>query len=123
VEAALKDAGKRDSWGVMFAPMSRFGVIELSRAQLTRPIANILCDESGGPSAETTALAALRAIERETATARGRRIVARVAAPVAAWLDAGDIPWRAALAARIGAHWEIETIDAAAPDAIDVRAT
>ena len=108
VEAALKQAAKSDHWGMILAPMSRFGVVELSRAQLTRPVRDILCDETGAKTPETLALEALRAIERESAAARGRKIVARLPARAADWLDANVIPWRAALEARIGVYWEIE---------------
>jgi Ribonuclease G/E len=118
VEAVLKEAAKQDHWNPIVAPMSRFGVVELSRAQLTRPIADILLDEEGAKSAETIALETLRAIEREHASVRGRKIVARAPQTAADWLEREIIPWRAALEARIGFLWEIE----AGGTAIDVRA-
>ena len=118
VESALKEAGKRDHWNLIIAPMSRFGIVELSRAQMTRPVRDILCDESGAKSAETVALEGLRALERETASVRGRKIVARLPEEAAAWLDAKIIPWRAALEARIGTLWDIE----AGGEKIEVRA-
>ena len=108
VEAALKEAAKRDHWTAIIAPMSRFGIIELSRAQLTRPIADILLDRAGNKTPETIALEALRAIERENASVRGRKIVATLPQAAIDWLDQMTIPWRTALEARIGVLWEIE---------------
>ena len=117
VEGALKEAAKRDHWTPIVAPMSRFGIVELSRAQLTRPIEDILLDADGLKTAETLALEGLRAIEREHGSARGRKVVARLPPAAAAWLDQNLIPWRAALEARIGVLWDIEAGGAA----IDVR--
>ncbi|HWA22351.1 MAG TPA: ribonuclease E/G [Caulobacterales bacterium] len=122
VEAALKAAAQGDPWGVVFAPMSRFGIVELSRAQLMRPVRDVLLDADGRKSAETVALAALRAIERETAASRGRKVVAALAQEVADWLGANHIGWRDALTARIGAHWEIESAPNAPREKMDVRA-
>jgi Ribonuclease G/E len=107
--AALRAAAKDDPWGVQIALMSRFGVVELSRGQLQRPLAEALCDEEGALSAESAALAALRGVEREAHGARGRLVVLRVSADIGAWLDTAVIDWRTALAARIGPRWEVRT--------------
>jgi Ribonuclease G/E len=126
VEAALKEAAIRDPWAPVFAPMSRFGIIELSRAQYMRPVRDVLLDADGRKSAETVALEALRAIEREVAASRGRKVVAALAPDVADWLAGNHIGWRDALMARIGAHWEIEIAPpnafGAAREKMDVRA-
>ncbi len=68
VEAALKAAGHGDPWGPIFAPMSRFGIIELSRAQYMRPVRDVLLDADGRKSAEDGGAGSL-AGDR----ARGRR--------------------------------------------------
>jgi Ribonuclease G/E len=122
VEAALKAAGHGDPWGPIFAPMSRFGIIELSRAQYMRPVRDVLLDADGRKSAETVALEALRSIEREVAASRGRKVVAALATEVADWLAANHIDWRDALNARIGAYWEIEIAPNALREKMDVRA-
>lgn len=108
----LRAAFAGDPWGVTIAPLSRFGVVELSRAQLERPLHEILFDDAGAPTAETDALACLRAMEREAAHARGRVVSARLAPRVRAWLEGEHIPWRAALNGRIGPRWELATGDA-----------
>lgn len=122
VEAALKAAAHGDPWGPIFAPMSRFGVVELSRAQYTRPVRDVLLDADGRKSAETVALEALRAIERETAASGGRKVVASLAQDVADWLAANHIAWREALAGRVGVHWDIEAAPHAPREKMDVRA-
>ena len=61
VELAAKSAGADDPWGPIFAPMSRFGIVELSRAQYMRPLRDVLLDADGRKSVETVALEALRA--------------------------------------------------------------
>lgn len=122
VESALKEAALHDPWNPIFAPTSRFGVVELTRAQYRRPARDVLLDADGRRSAETVALETLRAIERETLTSRGRKVVARVAADVADWLAQDHINWRAALGERIGMHWEIDVAPTSPREKVDVRA-
>lgn len=114
---ALRAAGAGDPWGVQIAPMSRFGVVELSRGQLCRPIAEVMCDANGLPSAETEALAMLRGVEREARLARGRPVIAVAGAETRAWLEAGVIDWRTALGGRIGPRWEVRDDPGLAPRA------
>jgi ribonuclease E len=121
LEDAVRAAFAGDPWSVQFGGLSRFGVYELSRAQLRTPLHEQLRDPDGRLSAETVALAALRAIEREGRTQTGRQIACTVSPEVKAWLDAAEIDWRAALSNRIGMRWAID----AAPgprDKIDARA-
>jgi Ribonuclease G/E len=105
LQAAMKAAAADDPWGVQLARLSRFGVMELSRGQLRRPLHEVLGSGAGSP--ETIALMALRRIEAEAAHAHGRKIEARVAPAVEAWLQADVIGWRAALQGRIGLRWTI----------------
>jgi Ribonuclease G/E len=121
LEAALKEAARFDPWGVQFAPLSKFGVVELSRAQLVAPFHERLCDGDGRKSVETCALEALRAIEREGEAWRGRRILAALNPEVHAWLDRAEIPWRPALTARIGPRFEVEARAGVTRDRYDVR--
>jgi Ribonuclease G/E len=120
LEEAVRAAFAHDPWPVRFGGMSRFGVYELSRAQLCTPLHERLRDGDGRLSAETLALTALRAIEREARVQTGRQIACTVSPEVKAWFDAGEIDWRSALSNRIGARWSIN----AAPgprDRIDAR--
>lgn len=122
IVAALKAAAVEDPWGVTVAPMSRFGVVELSRGQLRTPLTERLLDAGGRPSPETMALKALRAMEREARQARGREVVARLAPDVVAWLERDIIDWRGALQSRIGPRWRLVAATGAPRERIDVEA-
>jgi Ribonuclease G/E len=125
LEEAVHQAFADDPWSVQFGALSRFGVFDLARSQLRRPLHEQLRDDDGRLSAETLALTALRAIEREARAVSGRQIACTVAPEVKAWLDAAEFDWRGALYARIGMRW---TLDAAPKEAfwprdkIDARA-
>lgn len=122
LEAAVKAAFVGDPWSVQLGGLSRFGVFDLSRAQLRSPLHEQMRDGDGRLSVESVALMALRAIEREARAVTGRQIVCTVAPEVKAWLDTAEIDWRAELSNRIGMRWTLdaapgprEKIDARAP--------
>jgi Ribonuclease G/E len=103
----------------------RFGVFDLARSQLRIPLHEQLQDSDNRLSAETLALNALRAIEREARAQTGRQIACTVAADVKAWLDAAEFSWRAELDNRIGMRWTLDAAPKDAPwprDRIDARA-
>lgn len=121
LDEAIRDAFAGDPWRVQFGGLSRFGVYQLSRAQLRSPLHEIITDPRGEFTPETVALMALRAIEREARVHGGRHIVCTVSAEAKAWLDAGFIEWAGALTQRIGPRWRIE-VGHGARDMIDARA-
>lgn len=121
LEDGVRAAFADDPWSIQFGGLSRFGVYELSRAQLRTPLHEQMRDADGRLSVETAALMALRAIEREARAQTGRQIACTVAPDVKAWFDASEIDWRTELSNRIGMRWAID----AAPgprDRIDARA-
>ena len=121
LDEAVREGFGGDPWGVQFGALSRFGVFDLSRAQLRTPLHEQLRDPDGRMSAETVALMALRAIEREARAQTGRRIACTVAPDAKAWLDVAEFDWRGELNNRIGMRWTLE----AAPggrEKIDARA-
>ncbi len=121
LEEAVRAAFAGDPWSVQFGALSRFGVFDLARAQLRTPLHEQVCDPGGRLSVETVALMALRAIEREARANTGRQIACTVAPDVKAWLDSGEIDWRAELSDRIGMRWTLDT--APGPrEKIDARA-
>jgi Ribonuclease G/E len=122
LEAEAKRVFAADPWGVQLGVLSKFGVLEASRAQLTAPLHEVLRDADGRPTVETAALGVLRAVEREARTARGRQVAALVAPEVMAWLDAAPIDWRDQLSSRIGLTWTIRAQAGQARDRLDVRA-
>ncbi|HVV31873.1 MAG TPA: ribonuclease E/G [Vitreimonas sp.] len=121
LEEAVRQAFADDPWSVQFGALSRFGVFDLARSQLRSPLHEQLRDGHGRLSAETLALMALRAIEREARAVSGRQIACTVSPEVKAWLDAAEFDWRGALNNRIGMIW---TLDAqpGPHDRIDARA-
>jgi Ribonuclease G/E len=121
LEDAVRRAFSGDPWQVQFGGLSQFGVFELVRAQLRRPLHEQLRDDDGRLSVETLALMALRAIEREARTSAGRQIACTVAPEVKAWLDAAEIDWRNELSNRIGMRWTLDSAPGAR-DKIDARA-
>jgi Ribonuclease G/E len=125
LEEAARAAFSQSKWSVQLGSLSRFGVFDLSRAQLRRPLHEVMRDVDGRVSVETAALAALRAIEREGRAQTGRQIACTVAPEVKAWLDAAEIDWRGQLSNRIGMRWTIEPAPAGAAwprERIDARA-
>ncbi len=121
LEEAVRAAFADDPWSVQCGALSRFGVFDLARAQLCRPLHERLRDPDGRLSAETVALMALRAIEREARAQTGRQIACTVAPEVKAWLDAAEIDWRAELSNRIGMRWSLDA-QPGPRDKIDARA-
>jgi ribonuclease G len=91
---ALTDAVAADPLPVSLAPISRFGVIELTRKRTRNGLQGMLsepCPHCAGrghlPSRRTVAAAVLRAAHRESAARPGRPIALRVAPEVAALFD------------------------------------
>lgn len=122
IEAATRAAFAGDPWSVQIGQLSRFGVLEMTRAQLQTPLHEIFRDADGRMSVETMALTALRTIEREARAQGGRKIAASVAPDVFAWLEDTAVPWRAALTGRIGMRFTVDAAPGAARERIDVRA-
>jgi Ribonuclease G/E len=121
LDQAIRAAFAGDPWSIQFGGFSRFGVYELSRAQLRAPLHETMRESDGRMKTETIALIALRALEREARIVTGRPIACEVSAEVKAWLDAAPFDWRGDLSNRIGMRW---TLDAApgSRDRVDVRA-
>jgi len=80
---AAKIAFAPDQPGVVIGPITRFGTLELSLPQRSRPVAEILLDPDGRPSAATLAVRMLRAVEREARADPGGRFEVRCAPEVA----------------------------------------
>lgn len=121
LEEAVRTAFAGDPWSIQLGGLSQFGVFEISRAQLRRPLHEQMRDDDGRMSVESVALMAMRAIEREARSNTGRQIACTVAPEVKAWLDAAEINWRAALSNNIGMRWTLDS--APGPrDKIDARA-
>ena len=121
LEDKVREAFAGDPWSIQFGGLSRFGVYDLARAQLRTPLHEQMRDADGRLSAETVALMALRAIEREARAQTGRQIACTVAPEVKAWLEAAEFDWRGELNNRIGMRWTLD-VAPGAREKIDARA-
>lgn len=74
---AAKTAFVADQPGVVIGPITRFGTLEVSLPQRSRPVAEILLDANGRLSAATLAIRMLRAVEREARAEPGARFEVR----------------------------------------------
>lgn len=89
-----------DNPGVALGPISRFGTLELTVPRRSRPVIEQLADATGLATAQTEALALIRALEREAAADGGARLEALAAADV---VEAAA-PYLKGLIARVGAR-------------------
>lgn len=104
--AAARAAFAADNPGVALGPISRFGTLELTVPRRSRPAIDILVDDAGAPTAQTEALALIRALEREAAADGGARLEA-VASEDVVGVAA---PYLQALIARVGARLSLRSV-------------
>ncbi|MCX8133424.1 MAG: ribonuclease E/G [Roseococcus sp.] len=93
VEKRLKDALRQDRARIQVGRISHFGLLEMSRQRLRPSLAEqsfVACPHCNGRGVvrnlESSAIAALRAVEEECARRRAAEITVRVTTPVALWL-------------------------------------
>jgi len=104
---AAERAFADDPNNVKLAPLSRFGVLELTRYKPELSLDEILNNRIGSPTTETLALRALRQLEREGAANAGAKLTMTVRHHVMKWLEESGIDWKARLTDRIGARFEV----------------
>jgi len=104
---AAERAFADDPNNVKLAPLSRFGVLELTRYKPELSLDEILNNRIGSPTTETLALRALRQLEREGAANAGAKMTMTVRHHVMNWLEESGIDWKARLTDRIGARFEV----------------
>ena len=105
---ALHDAVADDPSLIKTAPLSRFGVVEMTRTVTHRSLDEVL--KQGGQifTDETIALIALRRLEREAIVNPGAQLVLYLPEKAAIWLAADHIDWRSAISEKIGERFTIE---------------
>ncbi|MHB8530674.1 MAG: ribonuclease E/G [Caulobacteraceae bacterium] len=101
--AAARAAFAPDNPGVAFAPVSRFGALELAIPRRRVPSLEILADTKGRPTAATIALDLIRRLEREAAIDGGAQVRGYAAPEVAE----AAAPALAILASRVGGRVRI----------------
>lgn len=96
-----------DPNNVKLAPLSRFGVMELTRYKPELSLDEVLNNRVGSPTTETLALRALRQLEREGRANGGAKLTMTVRHHVMNWLEENHIDWKAKLTNRLGARFEV----------------
>lgn len=113
LEKTVAEAFAHDPDLPKIAPLSRFGVIEMTRTRATRSLDRLLRDTP----LETKAIAALERLLREGRAHPGARLRLTVCAPVMDWLNTWSHPWRTELAERLGERFVVVDGNATAVEA------
>ncbi|NNE56667.1 MAG: hypothetical protein HKN36_01040 [Hellea sp.] len=109
---SMVNAFEHDPNPVKILPLSRFGVMEMTRAVKTQSLDALYADRT-----VSGALLALRRLEREATANPGAKLILTVPHHVHKWLDADSIGWKAAMTDKIGARFGFE-----AGGTLDVKA-
>ena len=117
LEKTFQAAFEADPAMTKFNALSRFGVIEMTRAKPDLSLDEVLNDKTGYPSLATKSLRALRRLTREAKLAPGAQLKLSVTADIQVWLDDAPFDWKADLSNRIGARYAINV-----GESVDVRA-
>ena len=99
----MQSAFDDDPNPVKIAPLSRFGVLELTRAIKVKPV-----DEQFDDKTITGAMRSLRRLEREAQINPGAQLLLTVPHYIYNWLEADEIGWKAAMTDKIGARFSVE---------------
>jgi len=108
LERTLEAAFDADPNITKFNGLSRFGVIEMTRAKPDVSLDEQLNDPNGEPNIETQALRGLRRLSREATAAPGAKLDLQVPQLVYDWLEHAPFDWRSEMTARIGARYTVK---------------
>ena len=107
LEKVLEEACAPDPNVTKFNSLSRFGVIEMTRAKPDLSLDDLLNTRFGVPKIETLALRALRRLTREGAISAGAQVELTVTPDIMAWLATAPFEWRAAVNNKIGPRFKV----------------
>ena len=107
LEYVFETACEADPNVTKFNSLSRFGVIEMTRAKPDLSLDDLLNDKWGEPTIETQALRALRRLTREAAASPGAKLELIVTSEIQNWLNDAPFDWRAGVADRIGERFNV----------------
>lgn len=107
LENIFEDACEADPNVTKFNSLSRFGVIEMTRAKPDLSLDELLNTRFGEPKIETQALRALRRLTREGAVSPGAQLELTVTPEIQAWLNDAPFDWRAEATDRMGARFKV----------------
>jgi len=117
LERIFETACEADPNVTKFNSLSRFGVIEMTRAKPDKSLDECLNTRLGEPTVETQAIRALRRLTREAAASPGAKLDLSVTIEIEAWLKDAPFDWRAEITNRIGARFKVTP-----GQSVDVRA-
>ena len=104
----LQAAFARDPHQIKIAPLSRFGVIEMTRSQGGQGLDSVMNNDRGLPTMETRGLYAVRRLLSEAKAQGGAQLILEAPSGVYDWLERDSIGWKQAVKDRIGARFEIK---------------
>ncbi len=107
LERVFEAACEVDPNVTKFNSLSRFGVIEMTRAKPDQSLDDVLNTRLGEPKIETQALRALRRLTREATVSPGARLNLSVTPEIETWLNDAPFDWRAEVTDRIGARFDV----------------
>ena len=108
VLAAMEAAFEADPHQIKIAPLSRFGVIEMTRSQGGQSLDAVVNNDRGLPTMETRGLYAIRQLLSHGLKAGGAQLVLEAPSGVYDWLEADKIGWKAAVTDKIGARFSLK---------------
>lgn len=117
LQSHMQEIFAADRVPIKIAPLSRFGVIEMTRYQDDLSLDAKCLDNYGQPTVETKALQAIRRLEQEGKIQGGAQLTLQAPQNILDWLNNPPFDWQTRLAQRIGARFTVKlgpTIDVSA---------
>ena len=105
---AMEEAFAADPHQIKIAPLSRFGIIEMSRSQGGQALDAVVNNDRGVPTLETRGLYAIRQLLSHAVKAGGAQLTLEAPSGVYDWLEADKIGWKAAVTDKIGARFSLK---------------
>ena len=109
LERTFEAAFEADPNVAKFNSLSRFGVIEMTRAKPDLSLDDALNTKYGEPTVETQSIRALRRLTREAAVSPGAQLELFVTPEIEGWLKDVPFDWRTEVTDRIGARYKLTT--------------
>lgn len=109
LERTLETACEADPNVTKFNSLSRFGVIEMTRAKPDLSLDDLLNTKFGEPTLETQSIRALRRLMREAAVSPGAQLELIITPEIESWLSEAPFDWKAEVTDRIGARFKLKT--------------
>ena len=105
----LESAFNSDFSPVKFAPLSRFGVAEMTRGRNGPSLDETLMTRCGRQTLETRALECLRILQAEGRAMPGAQLSMIVLPDIYYWLQSDVIDWKTPLTEKLGARFKVSS--------------